>query len=396
MWVAHILRLACLFLALHAALSCTTVHVHVKDSPEKVIARTMELGFRAARPFWNLEVVPRGSPHYETHFPSSSLVKQKGNRFGYASLGLTPLSVFPKFTIVTEGMNEHGLTMSAQVLQVSQYAKKQDCGGTPCSEELSYIEVLPFVLGNFVDAISAAKTLLQMRIVDSDLSSFGPEEKLHYSLDDADGNSLVLEVLAGKLYVYNNTVGVMTNDPDFGFHIRNLGLYTNIGRDMPKVPPTRQNPFPTTEGCDICAPLFPESAAQSVPTTDSHGLNLLGLPGDYSPAGRFVRMFYLRNLAEEEYPCESVEEAMSLATNLLNTVSIPYGTVGGPSKRSARGAGTGADAALGAWRELGTLGTLLSANELTQWAVLKLPHSKRLLWRTYENNQWNELDVVSW
>lgn len=52
------------------------------------------------------------------------------------------------------------------------------------------------------------------------------------------------------------------------------------------------------------------------------GSGMLGLPGDYSTASRFVRTSVLRFFLEQ--PKDS-DGAVNLAVHLLNVVDIPYG-----------------------------------------------------------------------
>lgn len=71
----------------------------------------------------------------------------------------------------------------------------------------------------------------------------------------------------------------------------------------------------------------PKPKEKFVPFEKSHGTGLLGLSGDSGPSSRFVKMFYLRQLAEFHVPVTDIERAKSLISSLLETVAIPYGTV---------------------------------------------------------------------
>ena len=93
-----------------------------------------------------------------------------------------------------------------------------------------------------------------------------------------------------------------------------------------------------------------------IPRTVGHGWNLAGIPGDYSPPSRFVRLFYLRQFALLEKEL-SVEEAIAVGTGLVNNVHIIKGTVAGEHPTSAP--------------------------EYTTFSVIKVPSSKSFLFRGY-------------
>lgn len=158
----------------------------------------------------------------------------------------------------------------------------------------------------------------------------------------------MIEYTDGVLHVHNNTVGVMTNDPPFDWHLRNLNNYVSIRRRWP-VPGVQQH---ATE-------------VGPVPQAVGHGANLLGLPGDATPAGRFVRLFYLREAARQP---QSVEDALVLAQSLVNTVFIIDGTVA-----EAKPLETGYDR--------------------TMWATLKVPSRGSIFVRSYSSMQWQEVKL---
>ena len=51
------------------------------------------------------------------------------------------------------------------------------------------------------------------------------EMPIHYILFDKTGVGLVIEYLNGVQDVYDNSVGVVTNEPDFPWHLKNLNNY---------------------------------------------------------------------------------------------------------------------------------------------------------------------------
>merc|ERR1711879_161047 len=119
---------------------------------------------------------------------------------------------------------------------------------------------------------------------------------------DASGDSVVIESTGGSLHIYNNSgIGILTNDPEYPWQIRNLNNYVGLSASWP-------------DNTDIAAP----SDFGQVPEAVGHGQNLLGLPGDLSPPSRFVRTFFIRQYALKASPPKTIDEALVLADGVLN------------------------------------------------------------------------------
>ena len=112
---------------------------------------------------------------------------------------------------------------------------------------------------------------------------FAPEvplAPLHFMLADRK-EAWVAESVEEGLKLYENPFGVLTNNPPFPFHLMNLRQYLNLTAQAP------ENRF--GEGLDM----EPFSDKISLETY-CQGMGAIGLPGDASPASRFVRAAFLR------------------------------------------------------------------------------------------------------
>ncbi len=89
---------------------------------------------------------------------------------------------------------------------------------------------------------------------------------------DKTGKSIVVEKTKEKFAVHDNTVGVMTNNPTFDWHITNLNEYMYITPNHPK---------------DV------KWSNQEL-TPLGVGAGTLGIPGDFESVSRFVRIAYIR------------------------------------------------------------------------------------------------------
>lgn len=98
-----------------------------------------------------------------------------------------------------------------------------------------------------------------------------PRAQLHWLIADRTG-AVVVESMADGLHLYDNPVGVLTNNPPFPEQMRHLSLYQGLSPCQPE-----NNAVPGAE-----LPLF------------SRGMGAYGLPGDLSSPSRFVKAAFTR------------------------------------------------------------------------------------------------------
>jgi choloylglycine hydrolase len=177
--------------------------------------------------------------------------------------------------------------------------------------------------------------------------AWGYAPPIHYVVHDASGHSIVIEPVGGKLRVYDNPLGVVTNSPTFDWHMTNLANYANLSPS--NVPPARLGPI-------TIVPL-------------GQGSGMLGLPGDFTPPSRFVRAAVL---SQAVYPAATGNEAVLLAFHVLNNFDIPNGAA--RSREKDDHVNPPADYTL--WT---------SANDL---------QSKRFYFRTCENSRIRMVDLT--
>ena len=247
---------------------------------------------------------------------------------------------FPtSLAISTDGMNEKGLTVSTQVFTQSvlymQPSAPEASGTNVC-----FVAFADWILDNFdsvkslrdritsdslpnLNIVSALPAVLEaLRKKSPSLAGLAG---LHWSIDDA-SEHIVLEVLDGVIKMHNNTVGVVTNQPDFTWHLRNLNNFVNLRSDWPRNPDIQVQT--DSEGSEF----QPEVGLVPNVSKAGHGFNLLGIPGDYSPPSRFVRLFYLREYAMLRFkPKKRNKDSIALVTGLLNNVFINKGTAPDPT-----------------------------------------------------------------
>ena len=96
-----------------------------------------------------------------------------------------------------------------------------------------------------------------------------------------------------------------------------------------------------------------------------------GIPGDTSPPGRFVKLFYLKEYAVSAVPAKDVDDGVVIATHLLDSVMITKGIVA-PD------------------RDVTPKETTF---EFTHYSVLKIPQQRKMYFKTYKNTQWKLLQL---
>ncbi len=102
--------------------------------------------------------------------------------------------------------------------------------------------------------------------------------------------------------MYDNPLGVMTNSPEFNWHLQNLRQYIGL----------KSQPFAPTEWGDVPLSAF------------GQGSGTMGLPGDFTPPSRFVRAAYGKQNIQG---IENEEEGISAIFHILSNCEVPKGSV---------------------------------------------------------------------
>lgn len=305
-------------------LACTDIRVIANDGAV-VIARSMEFALDLKS---NLRTRVQGHEFSPT-LPNGKAGLNWTGKYGY--LYLDGLGV----DLSIEGMNEKGLAFEA--LYLPNIAQYQDPVAGQENVTIPYINIGDWALSNFATVDEVRKALPNILVIPVKLAQTQNQIlPLHFSFHDSAGNSLVVEYVGGKLYMYDNEVGVMTNDPTFDWHVTNLNNYVNLKPTNPKPVVIKGMTFVAT----------------------GQGNGMLGLPGDISPPSRFVKMAVFLAVVK---PAADGPTAVNLAQHMINNVDIPFGLA----------------------REAGNANNYTS--EYTQWTVFKDLKNKVFYYHTYDN-----------
>ncbi len=185
----------------------------------------------------------------------------------YAMLGMA--SVMDGYPLYADAVNEKGLCMAGLRFRGNAvYAREREKG----CYNVSAFELIPWVLSRCATVEEARTILEQTNLVAIPFRSDIPIACLHWMIADACG-ALVLETAEDGVRLYENPVGVLTNNPPFPFHLDHLRQYLGLTNTTPRTD------FSSALSLEAC----------------SLGLGAYGLPGDYSSPSRFVKAAFLRS-----------------------------------------------------------------------------------------------------
>lgn len=261
------------------------------DDNSFVYARTFEFGFSLEE---QLALVPRNYP-FKGIGPDN--IEGSGlNWTGkYAFIGTRVFGM----PVLIDGLNEMGLAGGLQNAPTT--AVYQNPAGEDAKNSIASYQLLNYILSNFANTDEVKEGLPKIFVNSVPLKQFGGVARIHATLHDKEGKSVVVEYLEGKLVITDNPAGAMANDPPISWHLANLNAYVNLS---PFGAPAQELGGQTV-------------AAQSI------GSGLHGLPGDFSSPSRFLRAFFFSQYAQK-YATEVPK--VEMAWNIINMFDIPPGS----------------------------------------------------------------------
>ena len=232
-----------------------------------------------------ITVTPR---NYEFQFRHMGSVSSH-----YAMIGMA--HVAGDYPLYYDAMNEKGLGMAG--LNFVGNAVFQEVDDT--RDNVAQFEFIPWILCQCATLEEAKKLLSRMNLVGTPFSPQLPTAQLHWLIADKTG-SLTVECMTDGLHIYDNPVGVLTNNPPFDKQLFHLNDFMHLS---PKQP---ENTFSKDLNLQ----------------TYSRGMGALGLPGDLSSASRFVRVAFTKMNSKSG---DSENESVSQFFHILGSVDQQRG-----------------------------------------------------------------------
>ena len=213
----------------------------------------------------------------------------------YAIIGMA--TVINNFPLYFDATNEKGLSMAG--LNFPENADYK-----PFHNELNNItpfEFIPYILGKCKNIYEALDELEKINLVNISFSENLPLSPLHFIISDKT-KSITVESVKDGLKIYENPVGVLTNNPTFDYHLLNLNNYMSLyeGESVNKF------------------------SSEIKFNNYSLGLGALGLPGDFSSASRFIKAAFVKYKSKSG---SSETESVNQFFYILSSVAMPKGCV---------------------------------------------------------------------
>jgi choloylglycine hydrolase len=330
--LAAIISAGALMLA-SAADACTGIRLIAADGTV-VHARTLEFAIDIQS---NVIVSPRGFARVGSTPDGKDGLTWKAK---YASVGANAIGL----PVIIDGLNEAGL--AAGLFYFPTTAGYMAYEPAKAGKTIAPWQLASWVLDNFKSIDEVKANIGSIVVAPTVLKQWGFVPPVHMIVHDETGKSIVIEYVGGKLNVYDDPLGIITNSPGFDWHMTNLRNYVNFSLD---------NRPPVQLGSVTLEPF-------------GQGSGMLGMPGDFTPPSRFVRAAAFSQSALQP---KTGDEAVLTAFHILNNFDIPKGSTRDPKKDEH--------------------GNIVA--DYTLWTSANDLKAKRFYFRTYENSRIRMVDL---
>lgn len=258
---------------------CTAATYKSKDF---YFGRTLDYEFSYGD---EIAITPRNYPFKFRH------VEDMNSHYGIIGMA----HVADDYPLYYDAINEKGLCMAGLNFVGNAAYAKIKAG----SDNIAQFELIPWILGQCESVAEVRELLEKINIADTHFSESLPLAQLHWMISD-EKESITVESMKDGLHVYDNPVGVLTNNPPFPQQMFQLNNYMHLS---PKQP---ENTF--------CKDLALDAY--------SRGMGALGLPGDLSSASRFAKVAFTK---VNSLSGESEKESVSQFFHILGSVDQQRG-----------------------------------------------------------------------
>ena len=183
----------------------------------------------------------------------------------YAIIGVA--YIVDDYPLYYDAVNEKGLCMAGlNFVGNAHYFQPADG-----QDNVAQFEFIPWVLSQCENVKQAKEMLCRINITGEAFSKDLPASQLHWIIADKE-QAITVESVEEGLKIYDNSVGVLTNNPSFPMQMFNLNNYMGLSPMPPR----------NTFAPDIKLDVY------------SRGMGAIGLPGDLSSQSRFVRAAFTK------------------------------------------------------------------------------------------------------
>ena len=242
---------------------------------------------------------------YEVSYGEEAVITPRNYPFQFRHMGSLPqhyaiigmATVAGDYPLYYDATNEKGLSMAGLNFPGNADYK-------PLAEQrdnVATFELIPWLLGQCATVAEAKVYLARMNLANTPFSPQFPVSPLHWILADREC-AITIESVREGIRIYDNPVGILTNNPPFDYQMTNLTNYMSLSAEPP------ENHF--SDQLDL--------------TPYSRGMGMLGMPGDLSSASRFVRAAFTKL---HSISGASESESISQFFHILGAVAQQRGCV---------------------------------------------------------------------
>ena len=245
---------------------CTAAVYKTKDV---YFGRTLDYEFSYGD---EVVVMPRNFP--------LSFIEEGGIQSHYAIIGMA--HVEEDHPLYYDAVNEKGLGMAGLNFVGNAFYRERMDG----RDNIAHFELIPWILCQCATVKETKELLERINLTNTPFNEKLPLAELHWMISDGQ-ESITVESVKEGIKVYDNPVGILTNNPPFEQQMFALNNYMNLSPEQP------ENRFSS----ELDLPCY------------SRGMGAMGLPGDLSSQSRFVRAAFVKmNSISGDSESESVNQ----------------------------------------------------------------------------------------
>ncbi len=260
---------------------CTAVTYKTKDH---YFGRNLDLEYSYNE---TVTITPR---NYEFKFRKVENIKNH-----YAIIGMA--YVASNFPLYYDAINEKGLGMAGLNFPENADYKEIENG----KNNIAPFEFIPYILSQCANIEEVKKLLQNINIARINFSEELPASPLHWIIADKE-KSITVESIKDGLKIYDNPVGILTNNPTFDIQLFNLNNYMYLSTEQ------------TVNNFSKELNLSPYS----------RGMGAMGMPGDLSSMSRFVKATFTKMNSKSG---DTESESISQFFHILGSVYQQRGCV---------------------------------------------------------------------
>ncbi len=334
--VSILIAVVLLLASSNHATACSGVRLIAEDG-SVVYGRTVEWGTFDLNS--RVAIVPRGYS-FTGLTPDGHNGKKWQGKYGFVGIDGLEKDVY------VDAMNEKGLAVG--LYYHPGFAEYMEYKRDQAENSITAFDVIAYILSQYATIDEVKRGMEDVRIVAVVEEAIGIPVPAHWMVTEPSGKAIAIEILNSELRIFDNPLGIITNSPNYDWHMTNLRNYLNLS---PVALPTKN-----VEDLDF-SPL-------------GGGSGMIGLPGDFTPVSRFVR---LAAWSQSARPTPTSGETVYELFRILDNFNVPLG--------SAEGSGHGED--------------LEGMRSATIWTSGWDLDKKTLYYHTQHNRRVRMLDVTA-